>query len=320
MARKDLLKDLMSAGNAPTGDRVAAPRMTKGAIGAVSQSIADLQARALTDVPADLIDDAGISDRLDDDQDGIAALAESIRVYGQQVPVLLRHSPNTEGRYEVVYGRRRVRALRRLGLPVRAMLRDLSDRDLILAQGQENTARKELSFIEKATFARQMAALGFERKVICDALHMDKTLLSRMLSVADAVPERLVRAIGAAPSAGRDRWLALVRRAEGRPLNDLVALARGDTSDARFLAVFDALAQPRKPPAPSTLIGAGGVALGRVKRGKGRAVLDLSGEGAEFADWLMQNIEELHRDWRIRHRDEGEQKSNTNTGGTQGHD
>lgn len=302
MARKDLLKGLMDG--PPEGGAEPpspAPRLTRGAIGAVSRSIADLKERAMIDVPADLIDDAGLPDRLDADEAGITALAESIRQHGQQVPVLLRHSPNYEGRYEVVYGRRRVAALRRLGLPVRAMLRDLDDRALIVAQGQENAARKDLSFIEKAMFARAMERKGFSRAVIGEALHVDKTVVSRLLSVAEAVPEALIRAIGAAPSAGRDRWLALAARLQGRDVADLIAAAQGADSDARFRAVFDAAGRPAaKTPSAAELRGDGGAMLGRVRRGRDKVAIELSGEGADFADWLIERMDELHRRWRDR--------------------
>lgn len=297
MARKDLLKNLIEA--APVTVPSPAPRLTKGAIGAVSQSIADLRTRALTEVPADLIDNAGLTDRLDQDESGIAALMDSIRDYGQQVPVLLRHSPNHEGRYEVVYGRRRVAALRRLGLTVRAMVRELNDRDLIVAQGQENAARKDLTFIEKANFARQMVAAGFERKIICDALHIDKTVISRMLTVTEAVSPEVIRAIGAAPSIGRDRWMALAARIGRRPAAEVAGLATGDSSDARFEAIFAALA-PRRPDrrGPEPLCGEDGAALGQVARARGRTVLTLSRPDAGgFDDWLVQNIGRIHRDF-----------------------
>ncbi len=214
MARKDLLKDVIEA--APVTVPSPAPRLTMGAIGAVSQSIADLRTRVLTEVPADLIDNAGLTDRLDQDESGIAALMDSVRDHGQQVPVPLRHSPNHEGRYEVVFGRRRVAALRRLGLTVRAMVRELNDRDMIVAQGQENAARKDLTFIEKANFAHQLVAAGLERNIICDALHIDKTVISRMLTVTEAVPLEVIRAIGAAPAIGRDRGTALATQAGRR--------------------------------------------------------------------------------------------------------
>lgn len=204
MARKDLLKGLIQGHDAPEGEPATpAPRQryTKGAIGAVGQSIAELKSRALEEVPADMIDPGGLTDRLGEDPEDFERLKASIRDYGQQVPVLLRFDPNYEGRYQVVYGRRRVAALKALRMPVKAMIRDINDRDLIVAQGQENSARRDLSFIEKANFARQMVAHGFERKVVCDALHIDKTVISRMLAVVDAVPQPLIATIGPAPHA-----------------------------------------------------------------------------------------------------------------------
>lgn len=295
MARKDLLKGLME-GNAKA-KLSPPPRAAKGAIGAVSQSIAELRTRALTEVPPDMIDAAGLVDRLDADDD-LEAMIASIRDYGQQVPVLLRHSPNIEGRYEVVYGRRRVAALKALGQPVRAMIRDLKDRELIIAQGQENSARKDLSFVEKANFARQMVGLGFDRKVVCDALHIDKTVISRMLKVTEDIPQEVIRAIGAAPSVGRDRWLALAERITGR-VGEATALAVGETSDKRFDAVFRGLAPTRTPsPARPELTGVNGRVLGQVARSPQKITLVLErAKSGDFGDWLAENIERIHRDY-----------------------
>lgn len=298
MARKDLLKSLM-APPAPSEEARAPQRSDRGAIGAVSKSINELKSRAIIEVPADMIDDAGIRDRMDEDAAGIEALRESIRAYGQQVPVLLRHSPNVEGRFEIVFGRRRVRAIRGLGIPVRAMLRQLNDRELVVAQGQENSARKDLSFIEKANFAAQMVKAGFERKVICDALSIDKTVISRMLNVTDAVPEPLIRAIGAAPSAGRDRWLALASRIVGRRLDELIAAAQGSDSDTRFAAVLQALTiRPEGP--DSRPLSVGRTTLGSATTRRGRTVITLTGEGQALGDWLVENFEEVHRQWKER--------------------
>jgi ParB family chromosome partitioning protein len=38
------------------------------------------------------------------------------------------------------------------------MIRQLDDHALVMAQGQENTARQGLSFIEKASFTAQLSA------------------------------------------------------------------------------------------------------------------------------------------------------------------
>ena len=177
MARKNLLQGLMDQGkDGASPSKTPAtptPRYSKGAIGAVSQSIQELKSRSVVEVDARMVDAAGVKDRLDPADTDHTALVESIREYGQQVPVLLRVNPNDPERYQVVYGRRRIRALKDLGLPVKALIRDLDDRALIIAQGQENTARKDLTFIERANFARQMRDGGYDRKVICDALHVD---------------------------------------------------------------------------------------------------------------------------------------------------
>ncbi|MFT5631886.1 MAG: ParB family chromosome partitioning protein, partial [Gammaproteobacteria bacterium] len=255
MARKDMMKGLMNDTPPSPAARVdaAKPRYGKGAIGAVSRSIEDLKRRSIQEIDARMIDAAGLKDRLDIDDADLAMLMASIETYGQQVPVLLRVNPNDPERYQIVYGRRRVAALKALGQPIKALIRDLDDKALILAQGQENTARKDLTFIEKANFARQMRDAGYDRKIMGDALAMDKTLVSRLLSVADKVPVQLIEAIGSAPNVGRDRWLAL---ADKLGESDLVAQAVGDTSDMRFNAVMTALKSPKPAiPAKTTLVG-----------------------------------------------------------------
>ncbi|MEO8530649.1 MAG: plasmid partitioning protein RepB, partial [Deltaproteobacteria bacterium] len=246
---------------------------------------------------------AGIKDRLDDDPAGIAELAASIAEYGQQVPVLLRHSPNHEGRYEVVYGRRRVLALKQLRQPIKAMIRVINDRDLVVAQGQENSLRRDLSFIEKSNFARQMVDMGFERKVVCDALSIDKTLISRMLAIIDALPEKIVRAIGSAPSFGRDRWQLLAQHARGRTETELVRLITGDTSDSRFESLLKALSTTDKPDKdiPEVLRDSTGNRMATLERGKNRVKLTLDTENDQgFGDWLAENLTEIHRDFLVR--------------------
>lgn len=181
----------------------------RGAIGAVGRSIADLKARALVDLDPALIDPGGLVDRLGEDPEDAARLLASIREHGQQVPVLARPHPGIPGRYQIVYGRRRAAALAALGRPVRALVRALDDRDLVLAQGQENSARRDLSFIEKASFARAMLAAGYDRATAQAALSTDKTQISRMLSVTDRLPEAVIAAIGPAHGIGRDRWCVL---------------------------------------------------------------------------------------------------------------
>lgn len=308
MARKNLLESLM--GNDKPARQTAdlhAPRYSKGAIGAISRSVADLQARALIEIDASEIDPAGLQDRLETDPAEDEALRASIEEYGQQVPVLVRPHPSQQGRYQIVYGRRRVLALRDLGRPVKALVRNLDDRDLLLAQGQENTARRDLSFIEKANFARQMQEAGYDRKIIGDTLSMDKTLISRLLSVAETVPLQLIETIGAAPSVGRTRWLALAEAIEagGIELDEVCAmvnLSDAETSDARFEAALNYIrkytAKPKSAAVtePQVITSLNGVTIAEVRREKGQTVLKFArSKGKGFDDWLLEALPELHR-------------------------
>ncbi|MFZ0099318.1 MAG: plasmid partitioning protein RepB [Gemmobacter sp.] len=308
MARKNLLEGLMNPPEVATTE-TERPRYARGAIGAISRSVADLQARALIEIDPELIDAGGLQDRLESDDAEDAALRQSIAEYGQQVPVLVRPHPDHEGRYQIVYGRRRVLALRDLKRPVKALLRQLDDRDLLIAQGQENTARRDLSFIEKASFARQMEAAGYDRKVIGDTLSMDKTLISRVLSVADRIPADLIQAIGAAPSVGRDRWLALAEalvagRHEPGEVIAMVNLSGATHSDARFEAALG-YAKGRSTrneatdrPAPQRISSVNGLPLAEARRKGGRMVIALEKRlDRGFEDWLLTQLPELHRKW-----------------------
>lgn len=316
MARKNVLKGLLEPA-APGGPLNTGPVPTHpsghaaagGAIGAISRSIADLRARSLVEIDPHLIEAAGMADRLETDSAADVALRDSIAEYGQQVPVLVRPHPDKDGHYQIVYGRRRVLVLRELGQPVRALVRELDDRALVLAQGQENTARRDLSFIEKVNFSRQMQEAGYERKVIGDALSADKTLVSRMLTLAARLPADLIVAIGAAPSIGRDRWTELadlLERAAPSP-GDLLAMIgplAAESSDTRFHAVHGGLARLLARPAPPDtkvvvpLLSPSGHLLGKARIDDGRAVLQIDRKTAPgFDDWLIENLPRLFTEW-----------------------
>ena len=174
MARKNLLLGLTSeelpAGNSiaeapPGAERAMTPHLggmgTRGAIGAVSRSIEQIKAQSIVDLDTETIDASFITDRLEGSAESHSALVASIREHGQQVPVMVRPHPQGEGRYQIVYGRRRLKALAELGRRVRAIIKPLTDQQLVVAQGQENSARTDLSFIERALFAAKLEERGF---------------------------------------------------------------------------------------------------------------------------------------------------------------
>jgi ParB family chromosome partitioning protein len=244
----------------------------------------------IVSLDTDRIDVSFVSDRLSDeerDDPDFLALVESMRENGQQVPILVRPSLGAdgtgqgEGRYQVAYGHRRLKAARRLGVTVKAIVRPLTDDELVLAQGKENAERRNLRFIERALFAHTLVGRGFERRLVGDALAVQKSELSRLLQVADAVPLRFIRAIGPAPKAGRERWMALGalfsngNGAEIEKAADETTSARFEaaTSDARFQMLFDRLLRPAQtaPGAAEEILRADGALLAKVER-KGKAM------------------------------------------------
>ncbi len=183
-----------------------------------AKSVAELR-RDLTSAPRvvliqpDNIDPSPVRDRLDDPtSEDDRALLESISRDGQRVPVLVRPNPNAVERYITIFGHRRITAARTLEIPVRAIVAEMPEEDAFVAQGQENNARLNTSFIERAIFAKRLNDRGMKIVRIADALSVVKSVVSESIAVAEALPEPLLEAIGPAPGIGRARWQALARR------------------------------------------------------------------------------------------------------------
>jgi ParB family chromosome partitioning protein len=185
---------------------------------------------AIVSLDPQLIDPSFVSDRVEDDEEEFALFREGLSKDGQLQPILVRPHPDAPGRYMIVFGHRRTRAARELGIPIRAVVRDLEEIAHILAQGHENSRRADLSFIEKALFARKLQSMGQSKATITSALSIDETLLSRMLSVLDIVPPMVIEELGAAKSIGRDRWEGL-KKLLGQPKKSQQALAIVQTDE-----------------------------------------------------------------------------------------
>jgi ParB family chromosome partitioning protein len=320
MSRKDTLKSFLVGGAEPeapisaSGEESAAAHVRPRAAhlrvktGPILHLAADLQAdkgEPIVEVEPSLIDASFIRDRLDGFDEEHAELVESIRDHGQQVPVLLRPHPNDSARFQVVYGHRRVRASRTLGKPVRAVVRALTDAQLVVAQGQENSARKALSYIERAFFAVRLNESGFDRDVIMAALSLSKSHLSTLMSVGRRIPANIIEAIGPAPKAGEPRWVALADRldAVGAEIVDGV-LASGSfvsaDSDDRFIAMFETLRPKVERTKRQAEIWAadGGPPMATFQQAKRKASLVVDEkEAPEFGRFVFAQLPELYREF-----------------------
>ncbi|KNY31159.1 plasmid partitioning protein RepB [Agrobacterium sp. SUL3] len=311
MARKHLLSDLKiskASEEEATGnisqDAMPPQYAPRGAIGAVSRSIELLKSQSFTELDPELVDAPPVKDRLPEDDADFEEFAHNIRENGQQVPILVRPHPTADGRYQVAYGRRRLRAVKAAGVLVKAAVRPLTDEELVRAQGQENTGRRDLSFIERALYAAELEASGFDRPVIMAALGVDKSNLSRLIQAATLLPKDIIETIGAAPKTGRDRWYAMASRLESK---EAVSKARAVLSEAavqalqsddRFARVFEAVA-PKKVKKEKvraeTWQAEDGVKAATFRQDKRTLTLMIDKKAApEFGDYLMSALPEIY--------------------------
>jgi ParB family transcriptional regulator, chromosome partitioning protein len=316
MARKNLLagltSDPLTAVNSEsvTSSEVPLllPRLPQAsnlgsAIGAVTRSIEQLKAHSIVDIDPLLVEPSFITDRLDTSDEELCALVDSIRDHGQQVPILVRPHPAKEGRFQIAYGRRRLLAVQEIGRKVKAIVKPLSDEQLVVAQGQENSARRDLSFIEKALFAARLEQAGYAREIIMTALTVDKTALSRLISSAVKIPPDVIESIGPAQSIGRDRWVTLsVRLERSGAISQVRALAKERSfkdlsSDERFNRIFSEVS-PKSPPKmqrQTLLKSEDGAKFGHFHEDARAVFVSIEKKNAaDFANYLIEALPKLY--------------------------
>lgn|SRR5574337_450899 len=290
------------------------------AVGAISQSLGGISDRVkraadierklvegqvIVDLDPTLIDNSFVQDRMDATEAQSAAFREIIRLHGQNVPILVRPKPSDPERYEVAFGHRRLRAARELGIRVRAVVRPLSDEELVVAQGQENSGRTDLTFVERARFAARLEDRKFSREVIMSALNVDKAALSRLIAVATRIPSAVIEAIGPAPAYGRVRWHELMERLEDEIVRARVLKIVGEPSfgamdtDARFEALMRGLRAPAERASPEIWVSEDGAHAARISRAGKKLTLVFDDRVApRFGDFIRERLAVLYAEYR----------------------
>ena len=257
----------------------------------------------------DSIEPSFVSDRFSQAEDqAFRDLVKSIETHGQQVPILVRPHPEKSDRYQVAYGHRRLRACIILHQKIRAVVREMSNTELVVAQGKENSERRDLSFIERALFAQNLEEAGFDRNTLIAALSVDKTEVARLLAVARAIPCEVAYAIGPAPKAGRPRWMALAHlfdRKDSRLATEKL-LADPDFrtahTDARFAKLITALScQAAAKHEGETWRDPTGRPVVRIERVKARTRFIFDERLApQFGSFVTKKLDELYADFSTR--------------------
>lgn len=273
--------------------------LPKGTVGSVRSAVSGIQ-----EIDTDSILPWGPQDRLSleltavNSEGDLHSLAESIQKNGQQVPVLLRPSAEHDGKFEVIYGRRRIQACREIGLKVKALIRTMDDTEALIAKGLENSSRQNLSFYERCRFAKEIADQGHDNNTIMQALAISKNTLSQLNRITRNVPEEIGVLIGTAPKSGRSRWEILANAfQEGRADTDaltamLKELPPETLSDERLESAIAFCMPKATPEAAKRLRVAKGVTLKADEKTLTISVRRAGGDEV-FASWLERNIEEL---------------------------
>lgn len=296
------------------------PQAASGALQSMNEAISGLSKEAdelrrilvtgsvIVELDPAIIEASFIRDRLDEFAgEEFESLVSNIADHGQEIPILVRPHPEKEEHYQLAFGHRRVAALRRLNKPVKAFVRQMTDEELVMAQGSENLERKDLSFIERAMFAFRLEERGMSRAVIMAAFGTSsKGVLSEMINLARRLPDCLVQAIGSAPKVGRPRWSALADllvSTDALVWRDVIQQPRFSSfsSDKRFDAVYRAVSNKREKthPSPKTWAPTDKTVSVRKSINNKAMVMSFSArDGKLFGEWISDNLEGLYESFR----------------------
>lgn len=277
------------------------PSTSAPALGALQGSLS-----AIREIDPKLIDEWGPKDRLDgftavnsaEEGDSYDALKASIADGGQRVPILVRRA-RVEGRYEIIYGRRRLQACCELGLKVRANVEDLDDATALLAKGLENAVRRNLSFYEKARFAAVIQIAGHNTKTVRQVLNLSAPGLSHLTKITENVPDNIGDAIGTAQKSGRPKWTALADAFIAKKVTESAAfsiLSKLDpdlSSDDRLERLLAEISRRgARPKEGRAITPAPGITI-KSSNSSVTLAIKKTGKHAAYGVWLDRHLEDI---------------------------
>lgn len=120
------------------------------------------------------------------DESKIDEMAETIRERGQLQPITVAPK-DADGRYRIMFGERRWRACKKLGVQVRAIVNKTDDIEQVrIDQFIENDQREDLSTADMIRFVTGQVAKGRSLAELARATGRNRTLLTRYQGLAKA--------------------------------------------------------------------------------------------------------------------------------------
>jgi ParB family chromosome partitioning protein len=204
---------------------------------------------------------------------------------GNVQPIKVRRISEETFEYEIVFGHRRHQACLELGLPVLALVDNVSDTDLFVEMDRENRARKDLSPYEQGAMYRRALDEGLflSNRKLAEATGADLSALGKALSLA-GLPQPVLEAF-ASPLELQYRWakpLVDALDADRHGVLDRALVLKSSATKLPAKTVFDLLlgntsvSADAAGPATSVKILVGDTKVGIVKiDAKGRAIVEI---------------------------------------------
>ena len=174
------------------------------------ETIELLKADAIVELDVDqIVLDGRIIDRLEIDEDQLSELVSDISLNGQLLPIKVRPHPELEDVYVLIYGARRLEAIKNIGgsLKIKAYIdREISEEDAIKAQFSENSGRKDYTYLERCLHILELEerfAGQLERMELTQLVRIRPNRYSEMKTISYALGKDILIALGDAKGAGR---------------------------------------------------------------------------------------------------------------------
>lgn len=154
--------------------------------------------KLLREIPVALIDANPYQPRMTFEEGGIDELAKSIAQVGLIQPLLVREAPHGEGRYELVAGERRLRAVKSLNMErvMCVVQKALEDETSAIMALIENLQREDLNYFEEAQcYQKMIDNYGLTQEQLAERVGKSQSAVAnklRLLKLAPEVKEKLV--------------------------------------------------------------------------------------------------------------------------------
>jgi ParB family chromosome partitioning protein len=158
-------------------------------------------------------------------------LAASLKEHGLIEPLVVRRSPSSPDRFEIIAGERRWRAAQRAGLKeLLVVVKDVSPNTAFELALIENLQREDLDPIEVAeAIERLIQEHGYTHETVANRLHKDRTTVTNALRLLKLPPRVRTMVVEGKLSEGHAR--ALLGAVEGSAIEQLADKAvRGKLS------------------------------------------------------------------------------------------